>query len=884
MSDNGKNNNTDNENKENKDKNGIVTQVNIQDEMKSCYLDYAMSVIVGRALPDVRDGLKPVHRRVLFAMQSLGNYHNKPYLKSARVVGDVIGKYHPHGDAAVYGTIVRMAQDFSLRYPLIDGQGNFGSIDGDGAAAMRYTEIRMKKLSEEMLEDLEKETVDWQPNYDESLQEPRVLPAKIPQLLINGSAGIAVGMATSIPPHNLSEVMNALINLVDNREMTIAEILQFIKGPDFPTYGSIHGTEGIKSAYFTGKGIIQIRAKAEIEDADRGDRQRIVITELPYQVNKAKLIERIAELVNEKVITGISNISDETNSKGMRVVLDLKKGEIANVILNRLYKHTQLQDSFGIIMLAINNGMPKLMNIKEMLVSFIDHRREVVIRRTVFELKKAKARAHILEGLKIAVENIDAIVELIKKSDGPNQAKSSLMSKYGLSEIQAQAILDMRLQRLTGLERDKIVQDYKDVIAEIGRLEEILGSEVLIKKIIKDEFQVILDTYGDARRTEIIASSEEIVIEDMIKREEVIVTVTHKGYLKRMSMDTYRTQKRGGTGVKGADNLDDDFYTDIFTADTHATILFFTNRGMLFSKKVYEIPEGTRTTKGRNIANLIQIPAGQTIKEIICFPANLENKYLLIATERGIVKKTEISEYKRIKQVGTRAIKIIDGDSLLAVRISEKGKDILLCSSSGKVVRFPEENCRPQGRVSQGVRGIKLSEDERLIGMEVIDDKVELLSVTENGYGKRTFASEYRKISRGGKGVIAMKLSERNGDIIDIKPVTDKDDLMIITDKGQVIRTTIAGISLLGRNTQGVRVIRLKEGEKVVAVEKIIDPEISESELRSVNNIKDDTPSECIGGSENADSQIEQVDSEEDVSDMDIDIDNDNEDNEDSEE
>jgi DNA gyrase subunit A len=803
-----------------------VAPIFIQDEMRNCYLDYAMSVIIGRALPDVRDGLKPVHRRALYAMHSLGNYHNKPFLKSARVVGDVIGKYHPHGDSAVYNTIVRLAQDFSMRYPLVDGQGNFGSIDGDSAAAMRYTEIRMKKLAEEMLRDLDKETVEWQPNYDDSLKEPKVLPTKVPNLLVNGSAGIAVGMATNIPPHNLTEIMNGLLMLIDNSETTIDELMKVIPGPDFPTGGTIHGTEGIKSAFHTGKGVIQIRAKTDIEEHGRsGDRERIVVTELPYQVNKAKLIEKIADLVNNKQITGISDIRDESSREGIRVALDLKKGEIGSVILNRLYKHTQLQTSFGIIFLSISNGSPKVMNIKEQLSAFIDHRREVVIRRTVYELKKAKEKAHILEGLKTAVENIDEIVELIKKSEGPAQAKSKLMSTYSLSEIQSQAILDMRLQRLTGLERDKIIADYEAIMKEIARLQEILDSEDLIRGIIKDEFNEILETYGDERKTDIVAKADEIQIEDLVKKEEVIVTVTHKGYIKRMAMDTYKTQKRGGTGVKGASNNDDDFFTSIFTANTHSTLFFFTSKGTVFSKKVYTIPEGSRTNKGRNIANLIQIPSGEKIREIICIPneEDIEGKFLLFSTERGLVKKSALSDYKNVKQSGLKAIKIVDGDNLLNVRVTTGEHDVLLCSSSGKIIRFSEEDCRPMGRVSQGVKGINIDEDERIIGMEIIDDGVEILSVTENGYGKRTSASQYRKQTRGGKGILAMRLTDKNGEICAIKPVTEEEDLMIITDKGQVIRTKMSGISLMGRATQGVRIIRLKDGEKVVAVENIVE-------------------------------------------------------------
>ncbi|MAF77914.1 MAG: DNA gyrase subunit A [Halobacteriovoraceae bacterium] len=803
-----------------------VAPVFIQDEMRNCFLDYAMSVIISRALPDVRDGLKPVHRRALYAMHSLGNYHNKPFLKSARVVGDVIGKYHPHGDSAVYNTIVRLAQDFSMRYQLVDGQGNFGSIDGDSAAAMRYTEIRMKKLAEEMLKDLDKETVEWKPNYDDSLKEPSVLPTKVPNLLINGSAGIAVGMATNIPPHNLTEVMKGLLLLLEDRESTIDDLMKIIPGPDFPTAGTIHGTEGIKSAYHTGKGVLQIRAKTDIEMFGRsGDRERIVVTELPYQVNKAKLIEKIADLVNAKQIEGISDIRDESSREGIRVVLDLKRGEIGSVILNRLYKQTQLQTSFGIIFLSISNGTPKVMNLKEQLLAFVDHRREVIIRRTVFELKKAKEKAHILLGLKTAVENIDEIVELIKKSEGPAQAKASLMSNYSLSEIQSQAILDMRLQRLTGLERDKIIADYEAIMKEIARLEGILNSEEQIRGIIKGEFEEILETYGDERRTDIVAKADEIQLEDLVKEEDVIVTITHKGYIKRMAMDTYKTQKRGGTGVKGANSSDEDFFTNIFTANTHSTLFFFTNKGKVFSKKVYTIPEGTRTNKGRNIANLIQVPPGEKVKEIICIPDenDIDGKYLLFATERGLVKKTDLAEYKNVKQSGLKGIKILDGDNLLNVRVTTGEHDVLLCSTSGKIIRFSEEDCRSMGRVSQGVKGITIDEEERIIGMEIIDDNMEILSVTENGYGKRTQASQYRKQSRGGKGILAMRLTDKNGEITAIKPVKEDEDLMIITDKGQVIRTMISGISLMGRATQGVRIIRLKDGEKVVAVESIVE-------------------------------------------------------------
>ncbi len=802
---------------------GNITPLLIQDEMRNCYLDYAMSVIVGRALPDVRDGFKPVHRRILFAMHMLNNYHNRPYLKSARIVGDVIGKYHPHGDSAVYGALVRLAQDFSMRYPIIDGQGNFGSIDGDSAAAMRYTESRMHKLANDLLGDIDKETVDWQDNYDGSLQEPTVMPTKIPNLLINGSAGIAVGMATNIPPHNLSEVMDGLLAILDNPDLTVHDLIKIIPGPDFPTSGSIHGTAGIQQAYHTGKGVIQIRAKADIE-IGKNDREKIVITEIPYQVNKAKLIEKIAELVTEKAIEGISDIRDESSREGIRVVIDIKRGEQGAVILNRLYKQTQMQVSFGIIFLSIYNGQPRVMNLKEMLQCFVEHRREVVIRRTTYELKKAKERAHILEGLKIAVENIDEIVEMIKKAEGPAQAKDQLMHRFAMSTIQAQAVLDMRLQRLTGLERDKIVADYETIMKEIARLEGILGSETQIKDIIRGEFVEIRENYGDARRTEIIAQADEIQMEDLIKNEEVIVTITQKGYLKRMAKDTYRSQKRGGKGVKGAD-LDDDFYTSIFTADTHDTLMIFTDKGTVFSIKVYQIPEGQRTSKGRNIVNIITLPQDEKVKEIITVPREAEGHYLVFATKHGIVKKSELSEYKNLRQNGLKAIKVVDGDGVLGVRITDGKKDVLLASSGGKSIRFHEDECRVLGRVSQGVKGMTLEEGEVVIGMEVIDEKSEILTVTARGYGKRSSAEEYRTQSRGGKGILAMKLTDKTGEIMGILPVTDKDDLMIITDKGQVIRTKISGISLLGRNTQGVRLINVKPDEKVVAVEKIAESE-----------------------------------------------------------
>jgi DNA gyrase subunit A len=798
----------------------------IRDEMKNCYLDYAMSVIVGRALPDVRDGLKPVHRRVLFAMHMLNNYHNRPFLKSARVVGDVIGKYHPHGDSAVYNSIVRLAQDFSMRYPIVDGQGNFGSVDGDNAAAMRYTEVRMQKLAEELLKDIDKDTVDWQPNYDDSLSEPMVLPTRVPNLLINGSTGIAVGMATNIPPHNLTEIVTGLIELVKNPEISNVDLMDIIPAPDFPTGGIIYGTSGVKQAYLTGKGVIQIRSKAEIEIHGKNDRERIIVTEIPYQVNKARLIEKIAYLVNHKEIDGISDINDESNRLGIRVVIDIKRGASAAVTLNKLFKQTQLQVSFGIIFLSIKNGQPRVMNLKEQLECFVDHRREIVVRRTRFELKKAKEKAHILEGLKIAVENIDEIIILIKQSAGPEIARDQLISKYELSRIQAQAILDMRLQRLTGLERDKIIEDYKNIIDEIGRLETILADSSRVMSIVQTELEEILENYSDERKTTIEGNADEIHFEDLIKDEEVIVTTTYKGYVKRMALDTYKTQKRGGKGVKGAGDsmADEDFYTNIFTAQTHDRMMFFTDKGVVFSLKVYQVPEAARTAKGRNIINLIQLPKDHNVKEIITISKDEEakGKFLLISTKKGLVKKTSLEEYDRINQNGKIAIKINDDDEVISVRVVSEGDSILLCSTSGKSIRFMESDCRAMGRTSQGVKGISLSKTESVIGMMIVDEKTDILSVTSKGFGKRTPANDYKTQTRGGKGIIAMKLTEKNGDIVAVKPVENSDDLLLVTNAGQVIRTSVEGISVVGRNTQGVRLIRVNDDELVVAVEKII--------------------------------------------------------------
>ena len=805
--------------------------ISIQEEMKDCYIDYAMSVIVGRALPDVRDGLKPVHRRILYSMYALNNLHNRPYLKSARVVGDVIGKYHPHGDAAVYGTVVRMAQDFSLRYTLVDGQGNFGSIDGDAPAAMRYTEIRMNLLAEYLLSDIEKETIDWRPNYDDSLVEPAILPTRIPNLLINGSSGIAVGMATNIPPHNLTEIVSALLALLENPELEGYELFKIVTGPDFPTGGAILGTNGIISAYKTGKGIILLRGKAEIEES--GGREKIIVSEIPYQVNKAKLIEDIAHLVNEKQLTGISDLRDESNREGIRVVIEIKRGESASIVLNNLYKKTSLQTSFGIIFLAIVNGAPKVLTLREQLLYFLFHRREVITRRTIFELKKAKERAHLLEGLKIAVENIDEVVALIKAASGAKEAKSQLQIKFTLTEIQAQAILDMRLQRLTGLEREKILEEYHQILVEIKRLQEILSDEKLIDSLIKAELEEIKEKFSDARKTQILFDVTQVSSEDLIPQEDQLLAITYRGYIKRMPQDTFKSQRRGGVGVKGTSansNEDEDFFLKVFSCNTHASILFFTAKGIVFRRKAYTIPEGARTSKGRNIANFLNLPPNDRVKEIIVLPYELEQSKeacLIFATKEGWIKRTLISEYQNILQNGIRGIHIGEEDELVNVRVAaSKNVDILLCSSSGKSIRFSLEDCRPIGRVSRGVKGITLEGQEEIIGMEMIQEngsgeEKEILSVTQLGHGKRTLAQEYRKQTRGGKGIFAMKLSEKTGPIMAIMPVCSEEDLLLVTSSGQVIRTSIDQISLQGRATQGVRLVRLKDQETVVSASNL---------------------------------------------------------------
>ncbi len=807
--------------------------INIEDEMKRSYMAYAMSVIIGRALPDVRDGLKPVHRRCLYAMYDMGNDYNKPYKKSARVVGDVIGKYHPHGDTAAYDTIVRMAQDFSLRYPLVDGQGNFGSVDGDSPAAMRYTEIRMEHLAHELLADLDKETVEMGPNYDESLQEPLVLPSKFPNLLVNGSSGIAVGMATNIPPHNLTEVIDGIIAVIHNPKITFEEMLELIPGPDFPTAGFIYGLDGIVSAYRTGRGIIQMRARALIETQKKTERQSIIVTEIPYQVNKARLIEKIAELVKEKKLEGISDLRDESDREGMRIVIELKKDENPQIILNHLYKQTQMQTSFGIIMLAIVNNRPKVLTLRETINYFIDHRREIVTRRTIFDLKKAEARAHILEGLKIALDNLDEVINLIKSSASPAEAKSGLMARFGLSEIQAQAILDMRLHRLTGLERDKIIAEYLELLKYIARLKEILASESEILKIIVGELLEIKDRFGDERRTEIVCKTAEISLEDTIVEEDMVVTISHTGYIKRNAVTLYRAQRRGGKGKTGMKTKEEDFVEQLFIASSKDFLMFFTDAGKVYWLKVYEIPEAGRATRGKAIVNLLNLAPNEKITTILAVKEFTDDKFIMMATRNGVTKKTPLLEYSHPRVGGIIAVNLDDGDKLIAVALTDGKQDVLLASKNGKSIRFKESDVRTVGRVSRGVRGMTLEDDDVVIGMEIVNENFTdstLFTVTENGYGKRTELTEYRCQSRGGKGVITIKTTERNGCVVDIKQVVDEYDLMLITDQGKILRLPVAGFSIIGRNTQGVRLMVTEEEERIVAVARLAEKEESEEQ------------------------------------------------------
>ncbi len=800
-------------------------EVCIDGEMKKSYLDYAMSVIIGRALPDVRDGLKPVHRRVLYAMHELGNDWNKPYKKSARIVGDVIGKYHPHGDTAVYDTIVRMAQNFSLRYPLVDGQGNFGSIDGDSAAAMRYTEIRMKRLAHYMLEDLEKDTVDFIPNYDESLLEPAVLPARIPNLIVNGSSGIAVGMATNIPPHNLSETIDAIKAIIDNPALTFEELIQIMPGPDFPTAGFIYGKKGIYDAYQTGKGVIRMRARALVEKDKKNNSETIIVTELPYQVNKAKLIESIAELIRDKQIEGIRFVRDESDREGMRIAMGLKKDQSAEVIINQLFKHTRMESSFGIIFLAVVNNRPELLSLKEILVHFIRHRKQIIIRRTRFDLRKAEERAHILEGLKIALDNLDAVVAMIRQSPSPAEARSRLIDTFGLSTIQAQAILDMRLQRLTGLEREKILEEYQKTLKDIQWFKEILGSDKIVLNLVKDELTDIQQQFGDPRRTQIVEETREITLEDMIVEEDMVVTISHSGYIKRNPITLYNSQRRGGKGKTAMETKDEDFVEHLFVASTHHTFLFFTNQGRLYWCKVYEIPQASRTSRGKAIINLLNFQNEERLTAVLAVSSFEPGYHIMMATRSGVIKKTDLMDFSRPRAAGIIAISLDEGDELISAKITDGTMNVFLGSASGKSIRFHESDVRSMGRVAGGVRGMRIDADDRIVAMEVLSHGQSLFTVTENGFGKRTSIDEYPVQKRGGRGVITIKTTERNGNVIAILLVEEDDDLMLMTDHGKLIRIPIKGVSEISRNTMGVKLIGMESSEKVAGAARLAEKE-----------------------------------------------------------
>ena len=802
-----------------------MSEVSIEKEMKKSYLDYAMSVIIGRALPDVRDGLKPVHRRVLFAMRELKNDYNKAYKKSARIVGDVIGKYHPHGDAAVYDTIVRLAQDFSMRYPLVDGQGNFGSVDGDRPAAMRYTEIRMQRLTHQMLEDLDKETVEFVPNYDESLSEPSVLPSKIPALLVNGSTGIAVGMATNIPPHNLSEVTNAITALIDNPEITWNELMQHISGPDFPTGGIIYGIDGIKEAYKNGRGIIKIRARVIVEKDKRTQSETIVVTELPYQVNKAKLVEKIAALIRDRQIEGVRFVRDESDREGMRIAIGLKKDQIAGVIINQLYKLTRMENTFGIIFLAIVNNRPELLTLKEILEYFVLHRKDIIIRRTRFDLRKAEDRAHILEGLKVALDNLDDVVALIRQSQSPAEAKDRLIERYSLTPIQAQAILDMRLQRLTGLEREKIAEEYTNLLKDIARFKEILANERLVLNIIKDELDEIQKEYGDQRTTEIVGKTVEISIEDMIVEEDMVVTISKRGYIKRNPITLYRNQRRGGKGKTGMGTKDDDFVEHLFVASTHSTFMFFTNKGKVYWRKVYDLPQAGRMSLGKAIVNLLNLEPGENLTTVLPIPEFEPGYHILMATRNGLVKKTDLMSFSRPRAGGIIALKLKPDDELISARITDGTLNVFLGSLLGKSIRFHEANIRPSGRTSMGVKGMNLASGDRIVAMEALSHGQTLFAVTENGYGKRTSIDEYPVQKRGGKGVISIKTTQRNGRVVSILLVEEENDLMLMTNIGKIIRMPIKGISIISRNTQGVKLMGLESDERIVGAARLAEKE-----------------------------------------------------------
>lgn len=833
-----------------------IIPINIEDEMRGAYIDYSMSVIISRALPDVRDGLKPVHRRVLYGMLDLGVNYNKAYKKSARIVGEVLGKYHPHGDASVYDTMVRMAQEWSLRYPLVDGQGNFGSVDGDSPAAMRYTEARLKRIAEEMLGDINKNTVDFQPNFDDSLTEPTVLPAKIPNLLVNGSSGIAVGMATNMAPHNLSEVVDGTIAYIDNNDITIEELIQYVKGPDFPTGGIIYGYSGVKAGLETGRGRVVMRAKAEIETTSTG-REQIVVTEIPYQVNKANMIEKTAQLVNEKKLEGISDIRDESDRDGYRVVYELKRDAIANIVLNKLYKYTQLQTSFGVNNVALVKGRPQTLNLKDLIKYFVEHRHEVVIRRTQFELDEAEKRAHILQGYLIALDHLDEVISLIRASKDPDEAKTGLMERFGLSEIQAKAILEMRLQRLTGMEREKIQKEYEEVMALIDRLKAILEKVELRMDIIKEELLEMKERYGDARRTQIEMSGDEFTMEDMIADDEMVITISHQGYVKRTPLIDYRTQGRGGVGSKGVATKDDDFPEHLFIATNHNYLLIFTSLGKVFWKKVYELPEGGKNTKGRAIQNLINIEPGDSVRAVINVKNlsdadYINNNYLMMCTKLGTIKKTTLEAYSRPRTNGINAINIVEGDQLLDVRLTNGSNHIVIATSRGKAIHFHESDVRPMGRNATGVRGVRFEgAEDKVVGMVAVSrEEANLLVVSEKGYGKRSSIEDYRITKRGGKGVKTINITDKTGKLVAIKEVVDSDDLMIVNRSGITIRISVENLRVMGRNTQGVKLIRLNEADAIASVEKIERIQIEVEEMEATGEVPDETtgqPTETPG-------------------------------------
>ena len=800
-----------------------IIPVDIEKEMGQSYVDYAMSVIVGRALPDVRDGLKPVHRRVLYAMHDMGNTWNNAYRKSARVVGDVIGKYHPHGDAAAYDAIVRLAQDFSMRYCLVDGQGNFGSVDGDPPAAMRYTEIRMARIAQELLSDIEKETVDFLPNYDDSLEEPSVLPSRLPNLLINGASGIAVGMATNIPPHNLGEVIDGLAALVERPELTIDELMEYIPGPDFPTGGFIHGREGISQGYKTGRGSVQIRARVSTETVKRTGKEQIIVSEIPYMVNKTRLLEQIAQLVNDKKVEGIADLRDESDRDGMRIVVELKRDAIAEITVNALYKHTSLQESFGVNMLAIIEGRPKLLNLKEILQAFLGHRRETILRRTAYDLRKAEERLHILEGLKIALDNLDAVIALVRESRDPRSAREGLMGGFGLSEAQAQAILEMRLQRLTGLERDKIVEEHRATLAAIAELRAILADPKKVDALVIEELREVKEAYGDERRSAIVDKAEEISIEDLIVDEDMVVTVSHEGYIKRNPVTLYRAQHRGGKGKVGTTTREEDFVEYVFVASTHSHILFFTTVGKVYRIKVHELPQASRSARGRPVVNLLQLQDKEKVSAFLPVREFQDGRYVVFATQNGLVKKTALMAYSNPRASGIRAIALEENDSLIGVRLTDGDQEILLSTADGQAIRFKEEQVRATGRGTLGVIGIRLEQDDQVVSMEVLLPGASLLTVSDNGMGKRTATDEYRLQGRGGRGLITMKTTDRTGRVVGVQQVVDEDQLMLITDGGKIIRLRVADIRTIGRNTQGVRLIDLDNGERVVSLARLVE-------------------------------------------------------------